>query len=429
MSENIKKPISELEAELRSVNEQIDELVEELEAEAVTEEERADSVELENVDEEAAEEEKDEEAEEEAEEKAEDRAQHLIDKKEEILAAIETAKAEAEARKAAAEKIINGDDVVNEIKVEESKVMNIAELRKSEEYMNAYANYIKTGDEAECRALLTLNAVDNGSLPVPEIVEGYIRTAWENEGIMSLVEKSYIRGNIRVGFEAAATDAEVHEEGGKDIDEETLLIGVVELVAQSLKKWITVSDEALDLNGQEFLDYLYDEIAQKIAKLAADILIDIIATSPAVSTDVAPAVATIAGDVAPGTIIKAEALLSDEAREPVVVMNKQTYGAFKSLTTADGYLINDPFDGMRVVFNNSLPAFSAADEGKVYAIVGDFGTGARANFPNGDEIKFKFDDLSLAEKDLVKIVGRMYVALGVVAPFRFTTITKPVDSE
>ena len=426
---DVKKPISELEAELRSVNEQIDELVEELEAEAVSEEERTDSVELDNAEERDEEEAEEEEKDEEAEEKAEDRAQALIDRKSEIMAAIETAKTEAEERKAAAEQIINGDGIAREFKVEERATMTIAELRKSEEYMNAYAEYLKTGDDAECRALLTTNNAEDGVVPVPEIVEGYIRTAWENEGIMALVDKSYIKGNLKVGFERSATDAEVHDEGGDPPDEEVLLIGTVGLMPQSLKKWITVSDEALDLNGQEFLDYLYDEITQKIAKLAADILLNKIATSPAVSTDSAPAVATIAGDVAPATIIQAEALLSDEAREPVVVMNKQTYGAFKSLTTADGYLINDPFDGMRVIFNNSLPAYSAADEGKVYAIVGDFGTGAKANFPNGDEIKFKFDDLSLAEYDLVKIVGRMFVALGVVAPFRFTTITKPVESE
>lgn len=199
----------------------------------------------------------------------------------------------------------------------------------------------------------------------------------------------------------------------------------MDLVAQSLKKWITVSDEALDLNGQEFVDYIYDEIAQKIAKLAADTLISIILASPAVSSATQPAVAAIEGDVAAGTVIQAEAMLSDEARNPVVVMNKQTYGAFKSLTTQDGYLIADPFDGMDVIFNNSLPAYSAAEAGAVYAIVGDFATGAKANFPNGDEIKFTFDEYSLTEQDLVKIVGRMFVALGVVAPFRFTKIAKP----
>lgn len=36
----------------------------------------------------------------------------------------------------------------------------------------------------------------------------------------------------------------------------------------------------------------------------------------------------------------------------------------------------------------------------------------------------KMDDLSLAEQDLVKIVGRQYVGVEVVAPKAFTKITK-----
>jgi hypothetical protein len=39
------------------------------------------------------------------------------------------------------------------------------------------------------------------------------------------------------------------------------------------------------------------------------------------------------------------------------------------------------------------------------------------------------DDLSLAEADLVKFVGRKYVALEAVAPGRFTLIAKPAATE
>ena len=38
------------------------------------------------------------------------------------------------------------------------------------------------------------------------------------------------------------------------------------------------------------------------------------------------------------------------------------------------------------------------------------------------------DDLSLSEKDLVKIVGREYVGLGVVAPKAFVRIMKDIES-
>ena len=56
-------------------------------------------------------------------------------------------------------------------------------------------------------------------------------------------------------------------------------------------------------------------------------------------------------------------------------------------------------------------------------VVGDFGQGALANFPNGDEIRIKFDDLTYAENDLVKIVGREYIGLGIVADHAFCKVT------
>ena len=70
-------------------------------------------------------------------------------------------------------------------------------------------------------------------------------------------------------------------------------------------------------------------------------------------------------------------------------MNKLTWADFKSITTGDGYPLQDPFAGLVVLFNNSLKAYSAAAEGEVYAIVGDLASGFRANFPNGEEIKIK----------------------------------------
>ena len=133
----------------------------------------------------------------------------------------------------------------------------------------------------------------------------------------------------------------------------------------------------------------------------------------------------IASKTAANTIIAAEALLSDEAFNNVVIMNKQTWAAFKSITTGDGYLLADPFDGLEVLFNDTLPVYSAADAGDVYAIVGSLETGARINYPAGEEIKFVFDETSLAEKDLVKIVGRRLAAMDIVAPGRFVNIKKP----
>lgn len=81
-------------------------------------------------------------------------------------------------------------------------------------------------------------------------------------------------------------------------------------------------------------------------------------------------------------------------------------------------------EGLDVYYSSHLPAFASATAGQTAVIVGDFGEGALANFPNGDEIKIKFDDLSESEKDLIKIVGREYVALEVVSPKAFVKVNK-----
>ena len=330
-----------------------------------------------------------------------------------------------EIREAVAENKVAVEEV-KEIIVEERKMSN-KEIINSVEYRDAFKNYIITGKDAECRALLTEN-VTNGVVPVPELVYDIVKNAWEKEGVMSLVKKTYLKGNLKVGFEISATGAVVHTEGQTKPDEETLVLGTITLVPASIKKWISISDEVIDMDSGAFLKYVYDELAYQIAKKAADTLIADIIACGTVSTNTpsmnvaVPVVST--ASIALGTIASAIAQLSDQAANPVIVMNKATWGAFKAVQAAGSYGY-DPFEGLPVVFNNSITAFSAATTGVTYAIVGDFGEGAIANFPNGDGIDIKYDDLSQAEYDLVKIVGREYVGLGVVGPKCFVKIAKP----
>lgn len=318
------------------------------------------------------------------------------------------------------------DDTVPTTVIEsrkETTAMENIEIRNSKEYLDAYANYIKTGEDKECRSLLTEN-VSGGAVPVPEMVLGIVKTAWEKNDLMKLVRKTYVQGNLKVGFEISATGAVKHTEGAAAIDEESLQLGIVTLIASNYKKWLSVSDEILDLRGEDFLQYVYDEIAYQIVhKVADDLLAKIIACGTT-STSTAVAVPAVkATTIAQGTIVSAVANLSDQAQNPVVVMNKQTYAAFKNVQFA-GNFATDIFEGLPVVFNNSLKPFATATTGEAYAIVGDFGYGSIANFPNGEELKFNFDDKTLATADLVRIIGREYVAVEPVAPMSFVKITK-----
>lgn len=329
--------------------------------------------------------------------------------------------AEIEERKKQVEEVLEVKDTIESFEKEEvRKPMETMELRNTKEYIDAYAEYIK-GNDKELRALLTENA--SGTVAVPELVYDIVKNAWEREGIMSRVRKSYIKGNLKVGFEISSTGAVVHTEGQNAPNEETLVLGIVELVPASIKKWISISDEAYDLRGEAFLRYIYDELTYQIAKKCADELIVKIKACGTVSTTTCPSVQVLADNPAVDTIAQAMAKLSDQAQNPVIIMNKATWGSFKTAQYRASYEV-DPFEGLPVLFNNSLTAAAAATTGVTYAIVGDLGEGALANFPAGEEITLKFDDISLASADLIKITGREYVALGVIAPDHFVKINK-----
>ena len=337
----------------------------------------------------------------------------IEERKAEILAQIEERKKDMEAVIASHAEPIET--------VEERKEDKM-EIRNSAEYIDAYAEYIKTGSDKELRVLLTENV--SGTVAVPELVYDVVKTAWEKEGIMSLVRKSYLKGNLKVSFEISGSDATNHTEAANsEVSEEELILGVVNLVPVSIKKWVGISDEVYDMRGEAFLRYIYDELTYRIAKKAADNVIAAIEACDTVSTTTCPGVPVLSQNAAIGSVAAAMAMLSDEAASPVVIMNKATWGTFKALQYAGQFSV-DPFEGLPVVFNNTIAAYSAATTGDTYAIVGDLGQGVIANFPAGEGIDIKFDDTTLMTKDLIRILGRQYVAVGVVAPEAFVKLQK-----
>ena len=318
-----------------------------------------------------------------------------------------------------------GDIEKIESVIKEEKRMTNKEIVATPEYRDAFANYIRTGDDKECRALLTENV--SGDVPVASIVYDIVKNAWEKEGIVARIKKTYVKGNLRVGFEISADGAFIHTEGQStsSASAENLVLGTVNIVASNIKKFIYVSDEVID--STEFLTYVYDELVYQIAKKLADTVIAKIEACGTVSTNT-PSVnvgvpVVSASSITLDTIAKAIASISDQATDPVIIMNKATFASFKAVQAAGNYGY-DPFEGLPVLFNNTVKAFAVASSGDTYAIVGDLGEGMIANFPKGEEIKIKLDDLSLAESDMVKIVGRQYVGVEVVGPASFAKIQK-----
>lgn len=300
--------------------------------------------------------------------------------------------------------------------------MTTEEIRNSKEYIDAFGEAVRTGDQnfKECRALISENG--SGTVAVPTFVEDAIKTAWEREGITSRIRKVSVKGNLKVNFERSSTGAAIHTEGGDAPDEETLVLGIVTLIPAMIKKWISFSDEAESLRGEAFLRYIMDEIADKLVNFAAASVVGAIAAAPTASTATAVGVPVVNADPAIDTVATALGQLTDAAVNPVVILNRATWSAFKAAQYAGSFSV-DPFEGLTVLFSSALKAHSAASANEVYMIVGDL-AGVTGNFPNGFTPSLIVDRLSLAEADLVKVVGKLYAGIGVTGPGMFVNVTK-----
>ena len=339
-----------------------------------------------------------------------------------INAEIESRKAEEAQKEEIRAAVTEGaGEIITEFKEEKREMKTNEEIRASKEYVDAFARYLVNEDDRECRALLTVDA--SGSVPVPTIVDEIIRTAWEKDDILSRVKKTYIRGNLKVAFELSADGAYVHDEGTTAPTEEALSLGIVTMIPKNIKKWIHVSDEAIAMGGEYLVRYIYDELTfQIVKKLSALVVADVKGAKTSADEDEASA-AKITEAPSLTTIATAFANLSDEAANPVIVMNKLTYANFVAAQAAGNFAF-DPFMGLPVLFSSALDAYDTASANAVYAFVGDL-SGVQVNYPEGDGVVIKYDDVTEAEKDMVKIVGRQYAAHALTACGRFCNIAKP----
>lgn len=316
-------------------------------------------------------------------------------------------KAEAEEKRAAMEEVLAGKGETIEEKQEERKMSDVKEIRSSKEYLDAWVENLKGRASEEQRALLTTNAEENGTIAVPQYVEDRIETAWESNEIVRRAKKSYFRGNLKVGYEASAEGATQHEEGGEAITEEALVIGFVDLIPTTYKKMVKYSTEVLDMKGEAFVDYIVDEIEHQIAKTVgnAAIMVAYVADAPLKQTFTAAGASLTTAD-----IVGAEGMLAGDAN-PVLITTRANAAALKAAVLSAGYGF-DPFDGMDVVYVDASILTAA---GASLGIVADL-SAWQINFPDGDDVKFVFDEFTEAPADIVRVIGRVMAGIGVVAP-------------
>ena len=314
--------------------------------------------------------------------------------------------------------------VIGETSQAETTAKTLDEIRSSKEYVDAFARYLtsKNGDDKELRALLGLNAPSGGQVPVPSLVDPIIKTAWENDQILSRVNKTGFKGNLLSAFERAADPAYEHLEGTTAITEEDLTLGVVELKPKMIKKFIRVSDEVIATGGEALVSYVYRELTYRVLKLLKEKCIADIAGASTSHSSSAVGIPKIEGAPSLTIVVEAEANLSDEAENVVVIINRLSSAAFNEARVAGNFAV-DPFDGLPVLYTSALPAYSTASDNAVWMIVGDL-KGDHVNYPEGEGVVTKYDDISEAEADMVKIHGRQYAAHGVDKPGMFVNVKK-----
>ena len=305
---------------------------------------------------------------------------------------------EIEEQRKAAEAVAAGAGVEIETRKEEKPMTNM-EVRQSKDYLNAWVEMQKGRATVEQRALLTELAGD-GTIAVPWYVEERINTAWESNEIVRRVKRSFLKGIVRVPMEVSASGAVFHAEGDDPITEEELNISFADLSPQTIKKMVRYSTEVMDLKGQAWVDYIFDEIEYQIVKLLAG---DIVSAM----SSMVPSYTAAGATLTTADVVNAQGLLGGEASNPVLITTRATAAALKAAALSAGYGY-DPFDGLEVIYTDSTSLDSAL------AVIADL-SGVQVNFPNGDQPTFVVDEYTEAPADIVRVVGRLMVGVGVIA--------------
>ena len=108
----------------------------------------------------------------------------------------------------------------------------------------------------------------------------------------------------------------------------------------------------------------------------------------------------------------------------MLITTRATAAALKAAALSAGYAY-DPFDGLEVVYVDASALSVVVGSGTVSAsaVIADL-SGWQINLPDGDQVKFKFDDLTEADADMIRVIGRLYAAMSVVSNKKTVALMK-----
>ena len=334
-------------------------------------------------------------------------------------------------------------------KIEERKnQMEINDVLNTKEYEQLYADMIRGKvDEKEVRSFLRESAgpglsTATTNIPIPVLMQGFVETAWYQYGKFSrIVGESFEPAIIKIPVEAEASGAAWHTESGDAPSEEYITLSQILLQPKTLKKWISLTTELMAMSPADFLQYVADELVYRIILALDEAIIN--------RTDLnGEGVIGIVGNANTETLSAAlDFNVINEAvselvtfEDLVIAMNPKTFFKnFMGLTDQVGNpifrVVHDNenraqyyLSGYRVEFTQALPAYEDADPGDAYAVVGNFRRGYRLNYPQGRNVITLVDPYSKAPEDLVRMIGRLYVAGNVVKPKHFVELKVPASA-
>ena len=331
---------------------------------------------------------------------------------------------------------------LSKAKIEERKSdMENVNVLATKEYNQMYADFIRGKvDKKEMRSYLESRALatTTENVPIPEVMQGFVETAWYEYGKFSrLVSETFEPAILKIPVEVEADGANWHDELGEEPQEENITLGQIILQPKMIKKWISLTDELMAMAADDFLRYIADELVYRVVLALDEAIINrtdaqglgVIGIVGNPNTEVVDAELNFnAINVALANLVTFEDL--------VIAMNPATFfNNFMGMVDEVGRPIfnvvqdnnNRPqyyLSGHRVEFTQALKSEADASAGEPLFIIGNFRRGYRLNYPQGRNVITLVDPYTLATQDLVRMIGRLYVAGNVVKPKHFAQVNK-----
>ena len=313
------------------------------------------------------------------------------------------------------------------------------------EYNQLYADYIRGKvEEQEIRSYVQRSGGANlstgtSNIPIPVIMQGYVETAWYEYGKFSrLVSETFEPAILKIPVEVSASNASWHTENGDAPAQEQITLGQIILQGKTIKKWLALTTELMAMAAEDFLRYVADELVYKVYLALDEAIISRTDLNGEGVIGVANNANTLSMVSAINFNLVNEAIANLVTFEDLTIaMNPETFfNNFMGLVDQVGNPIfrivhdneNRPqyfLSGHRVEFTQALKAYNKCSAQDVYMVVGNFRRGYRLNYPQGRDVITLVDPYTLATEDVVRMIGRLYVAGNVVKPKHFAQVKYP----